>query len=258
MAIFRVIKDKENPYIMINKYFIYDSKLSLKSKGLMSYFLSRPDDWEFYQNEILNNCTDKKDSLLSAIKELEKAGYIKRELRRDKKGKLLGGYAYEIHEVPVGILNDEKACTKTTERGLSETGKTRNREKPNSENPPLLINDSLLINECSSRKGLQEIINYYCSKALTTELQLKPKEIEAFIKLTQDKVPLELIKQGIDLAFKNFNPSFEGDKIKSFKYCEPVIRGLYAKDLIKKEGAKNAKPSQQDIGEELRNEGIGL
>ncbi len=52
MAVFRVIKDKENPYVMLNKYFVYDGRLSLKAKGLMSYFLSRPDNWEFYSSEI--------------------------------------------------------------------------------------------------------------------------------------------------------------------------------------------------------------
>ncbi|MBY7003772.1 hypothetical protein HYI06_06510 [Clostridium botulinum] len=50
MAVFRVIKDKQNPYIMVNKYFVYGNRLSLRSKGLISYFLSRPDDWNFYQN----------------------------------------------------------------------------------------------------------------------------------------------------------------------------------------------------------------
>ena len=153
MAVFRVIKNKENPYIMINKYFIYDDRLSLKAKGLMSYFLSRPDDWEFYQNEILQHCKDRKDSLSNAVKELEKFGYIIRHLRRDSEGKLLGGHDYEVFEIPESINNDETACTDLTDSGKTEIGKNRNREKPNSENPPLLNNDIKLNNDNTTNKS---------------------------------------------------------------------------------------------------------
>ena len=58
MAIFRVIKDSNNPYIVINKRFIEDENLSLKAKGLMSYFLSKPDDWQFYTEEIKKHTTE--------------------------------------------------------------------------------------------------------------------------------------------------------------------------------------------------------
>ena len=257
MAVFRVIKNKENPYIMINKYFIYDDRLSLKAKGLMSYFLSRPDDWEFYQNEILQHCKDRKDSLSNAIKELEKFGYIIRHLRRDSEGKLLGGHDYEVFEIPESINNDETACTDLTDSGKTEIGKNRNREKPNSENPPLLNNECLLNNEGYYRKEVEDIISYYCSKALVTEVQLKPTEIKAVIKLVEDNIPINLVKQGIDIAFNNFKPSFEGDKIKTFKYCDPVIRGLNAKYKVKKEGADNGS-NKNNFGEELRQQGIGI
>ncbi|CAM2999150.1 helix-turn-helix domain-containing protein [Hathewaya histolytica] len=257
MTVFRTIKDKENPYIMLNKYFIYDSRLSLKAKGLMSYFLSRPDHWEFYQIEILQHCKDKKDSLSNTIKELEKRGYVKRILRRDQQGKLMGGYDYEVYEIPDVINKNEEACTNISDIGKTETGEIRNREKPISENPPLVINDSLVINECSSRNDVQKVIDHYCSKASILETNLKPIEFSAVIKLIEDEVPLKLINQGIDLAFKKFRPSFDGDKIKSFKYCEPVIRGLWAKELVKKEGVNN-EPSRSSDGEELREQGIGL
>ncbi|APC80684.1 TPA: DnaD domain protein [Clostridium botulinum] len=147
MAVFRVIKDKQNPYIMVNKYFVYDNRLSLKSKGLMSYFLSRPDDWNFYQSEILKHCRDKRDSISKAINELESAGYIERILRRDSKGKLLGGYDYNIFEIPQFIKDNSEACTKHTESGKAEIGKNRNRENPNSDNPLLLSNDKKLNND---------------------------------------------------------------------------------------------------------------
>ena len=96
-----------------------------------------------------------------------------------------------------------------------------------------LLKDSSI--KCSSRNDRDEIINYYCNKALTTELHLKPGEIKAINKIIEDNIPLDIVKQGMDLAFKNFIPSFEGDKIKSFKYCAPVIRGLNAKIKAKED-----------------------
>lgn len=247
MAVFRVVKDKENPYIMINKHYIYDKRLSLKAKGLMSYFLSRPDDWEFYQAEILNHCTDKKDSLSKGIKELENAGYIRRTFKRDSSGKLKGGYEYEIYETPCEISESELIETPDADLpkpGKTEIGENRNREIPVSENPPLLNNDSLLNkdsllnNEVSSR-GIDEIIRYYCSKANILEVNISPVEFEVAIKLIEDSIPIKTIKYGIDLSFKNFKPKFSGDKIKSLKYCDSVIRSQHAKELVKMGGNKN-------------------
>jgi len=42
------------------------------------------------------------------------------------------------------------------------------------------------------------------------------------------KISVEIIKEGIDKGFKNFKAKFKGDKIKSFKYIEPIILGLAA------------------------------
>ena len=258
MTVFRVNKDKENPYMMVNKFFIHDNRLSLKAKGLMSYFLSRPDDWEFYVSEIKKHTTDKETSISNAIKELIENGYIKRTSKREENGKFKGGYDYEVYETPVNIVSNETACTEYEPKLENpESGKSRTGEIPNWENQRLLNNECLLNNEGYYRKEVEDIISYYCSKALVTEVQLKPTEIKAVIKLVEDNIPINLVKQGIDIAFNNFKPSFEGDKIKTFKYCDPVIRGLNAKYKVKKEGADNGS-NKNNFGEELRQQGIGI
>ena len=40
------IKKRVNPYTMIDSSIFTDNKLSWKAKGLLGYFLSRPDDWK--------------------------------------------------------------------------------------------------------------------------------------------------------------------------------------------------------------------
>ncbi len=98
IAVFRVSKDKNNPYVMVNKSFVMDANLSWKAKGILLYFLSRPDDWQIYESEAVKHSADGRDSFRSGIEELIAAGYIKRERQRDEKG-MLRGSKYLVFEV---------------------------------------------------------------------------------------------------------------------------------------------------------------
>ena len=96
--IIRISKDKENPYVMVNKAWVNDISLSYKAKGVMLYLLSKPDDWQVYESDIVKHGVDGRDSVRSAIKELITCGYVKRTRSRDEKGKL-GASEYVISEV---------------------------------------------------------------------------------------------------------------------------------------------------------------
>ena len=98
MATFRVIKESGN-FVTVHKGFVQDEKLSWKAKGLLLYLLSRPDDWQFYESDLMKRSTDGKDSLSSGLKELEKMGYLSRERIRNEKGHLQG-YEYTVREIP--------------------------------------------------------------------------------------------------------------------------------------------------------------
>lgn len=56
-----------------------DQRLSWKAKGIFLYLASKPNDWQFYMNEIKKNATDGKTSLQTGIKELEELGYLIRK-----------------------------------------------------------------------------------------------------------------------------------------------------------------------------------
>jgi len=159
MAIFRVIKDSNNPYIVINKRFIEDENLSLKAKGLMSYFLSKPDDWQFYTEEIKKHTTDKDRAITAAINELLEQGYIKRTRRRSG-GKFLGGYDYDVFENPTKENEEvkEKPIIDSTETLKCQSGempdwenaesaKCRTGKTPNWQKRGLLYNDYKLNND---------------------------------------------------------------------------------------------------------------
>lgn len=98
-SIYRTTKDRNNPYVMINKMAITNPKLSMKAKGLFAYFMTLPDDWEVYQKELVKHFTDGKASVAAAILELQNAGYVKKEKIRGKDGKWTG-WAFQIFETP--------------------------------------------------------------------------------------------------------------------------------------------------------------
>lgn len=99
MSIYRVVKDRGNPYVMINKCAIVDNSLSYKAKGILMYLLSKPDNWQVYEKEIVKHSTDGRDAVRSGLQELVKAGYIKRDPKRNERGQFKG-YEYSVYEVP--------------------------------------------------------------------------------------------------------------------------------------------------------------
>lgn len=97
-SMFRVEKDRDKPYVVLDKKFLNDVNLSMKAKGLLAYLLSLPDDWQIYENEIVQHHKDGRDSLKSAIKELMDNNYIERTRIRDSNGHLKC-YEYRVYEV---------------------------------------------------------------------------------------------------------------------------------------------------------------
>lgn len=99
MAIYRTKKDKENPYVMLNKFFLNDQRLSFKAKGLLAYLLSKPNDWVVMEKELVKASKDSRDSVRSGIKELIETGYIVRDQSRGTKGQF-GHVEYDVYELP--------------------------------------------------------------------------------------------------------------------------------------------------------------
>ena len=73
MATFRVFKES-GEFVTVHKAFIHDASLSWKAKGILLYLLSRPDDWQIYETELIKHTSDKLSSLKSGLKQLEEAG----------------------------------------------------------------------------------------------------------------------------------------------------------------------------------------
>ena len=97
MAVFRIEKTRD--YTVMSNHHLRNAGLSLKSKGLLSIMLSLPEDWNYTTRGLAKICKEGTDSIGSALKELERAGYIVRNRLRDSKGKIVD-VEYIIYETP--------------------------------------------------------------------------------------------------------------------------------------------------------------
>lgn len=98
-TIFRRAKDKDNPYVMIDRTVFENPDVSWKAKGLMGYLLSRPDDWDVRMGDLVKRSTNGMESVRSAVKELEHHGYLVRCREHLDNGRFQ--WNITVHEVPV-------------------------------------------------------------------------------------------------------------------------------------------------------------
>ena len=76
-----------------------DKNLSLKAVGLLSKMLSFNDGWQFSTRGLAALCKEGPDAILSALRELEKHGYLVRHRGRDDKGRMVST-ELDIYETP--------------------------------------------------------------------------------------------------------------------------------------------------------------
>ena len=158
--LFRVQKDRDNPYVMMNKSFLQDPDLSAKAKGILAYFLTLPDDWQIYLDEISTHFKDGRDSIRQGVKELLENGYISRSncRLRDEKGHLKG-YTYDVFEVSskdgksyVGFSYVGKSYTTNNNYSNNDPTNRKNTEKN------LCGEIQKILGEAISQKKVDELI----------------------------------------------------------------------------------------------------
>lgn len=97
MAVYRV--NKNRGYTVMANFHLRDKSLSLKAVGLLSKMLSFNDGWKFSTKGLSAICKEGPDAILSALRELEKHGYLVRHRQRDGKGRM-SSTIFEIYEEP--------------------------------------------------------------------------------------------------------------------------------------------------------------
>lgn len=142
-SIIRVEKHTSQ-YSIIHNSGLNDRRLSLKSRGLLGYILTKPDDWEITVSGIVSQVPDGPESVQTALKELARHGYAELRTVRGENGRL-GGKKWFVFET--SILDNQTvkpSLSSHRQGGFPIIGKTESRENRVSGNPVQVSTDTLV------------------------------------------------------------------------------------------------------------------
>ena len=96
--IIRTVKT-ENPYAQIDKRLLNNKELSWRTKGILAYLLSKPNDWETRISDIIQHAKEGRTAVDRCLKEAKEKGYILEKEIRNEKGQYMG-IEYDVYETP--------------------------------------------------------------------------------------------------------------------------------------------------------------
>lgn len=105
MSVFKIEKNKN--YTVMSNHHLRDRNLSYKAKGLLSFMLSLPEDWDYSLKGLCMISKENETSIKTGLKELKEYGYLvidKLFPNQTQSGKI--EYRYNIYEIPI-TLNQE-------------------------------------------------------------------------------------------------------------------------------------------------------
>jgi hypothetical protein len=106
MPIVRVLRHEHN-YVILDKTGLNDTRLSFRARGLLTYLLTKPDNWEIrYEDLVAQSPSEGRISIASAFHELEAIGYAKRERVKGHGGKFTG-WETIVYECPTEIIKPD-------------------------------------------------------------------------------------------------------------------------------------------------------
>ena len=189
MSVIRI--HKTNNFTVMSNYHFKEKKMSLKAKGLLSLMLSLPDDWNYSVSGLVRLSKDGKDSVMSALAELEKFGYLSRSQLTNDKGQF-SGIEYNIFEQPqteIPVAEKQNAANTNAAKANAE-----NREQLNT-NPSITKNNKdIKVSNTISEEELYSLL-----------LTIDDSELaELYREYTEWRATTEspLTKQGLQMLMK--------------------------------------------------------
>lgn len=179
----KLVNDVKNKFTIVPNYILQQRNISLRAIGLYSKLSSLPDNWEFTESGLYTLVKDGKDSIKTAIKELEELGLFFRFRRRNKNG-TLGETIFYISPIP---MNEEKKKEIESRFYLQEII-----IQPMSENPTLA-------------EPILENPQQYNTNKYNTNKEIYKERFETFYKA----YPRKIGKVNVEKWFKKNKPDEE-------------------------------------------------
>ena len=176
-------KEKKSNFTVIDNGIFKDRTLSMKAMGLLCLMLSLPDNWDYSIAGLVALVNDGESAVRSALKELEKAGYFRREQVREN------GRIAKIEYV----ISETKNCENLVVENLKQ-------EKLIQENRPQLNTKELSTNKLSTTDIYTEFEKLW---ALYPRKQGKDKARSYYEKARKSGTTYEEVLNGI-VAYKAY------------------------------------------------------
>lgn len=92
--------EKKSNFTVVSNDILMNNFMSMKATCLLMKMLGKPDNWDYTINGMRTFCSEGRDAIRSALKELEKFGYLERRKVRDSRGRYTD-IEYIIYEEPI-------------------------------------------------------------------------------------------------------------------------------------------------------------
>lgn len=127
------IQKRTNNFVMLDKGFLEDERLSFKAKGILAYLLSKPDNWKVIVKNLVNASAEGKAAVYAGLKELKECGYYEKVPVRNEQGTHIVRWESTIYEVPREMGNHqipEQSEEKPETQESSETSDIVSADRP--------------------------------------------------------------------------------------------------------------------------------
>ena len=130
MAIYR--EKRKDRFTIIDNVPLQDPNISNKALGLLVRMLAFPDDWKFYEADLVKRCNkDGREAIHNQMLELQRLGYVTKIHHRDKNGKF-AKTDLVVHEQPVSpSTGNPSTDNPSTAKPSTENQHLLNTNKPN-------------------------------------------------------------------------------------------------------------------------------
>lgn len=220
MGVIRV--NKTANYTVLSNFHFKEKEMSLKAKGLLSLMLSLPDTWNYTIAGLVSLSKDGKDSVMSALAELEKFGYLIRSQKVNAKGQF-SGVEYNIYEQPQEV--NPVAEEQNAEKEKAEKSNAENQRQLNTNFIKNLKNEVLeelntyteVLANIKDRE-LRELYLDYAEMRKELDCPLTPESMRYLIRRCeryskgQPEVQKVLLEAAIINQWRNVYPPTQAEK----------------------------------------------
>lgn len=233
-TVIRIVHNRENPFVQLNRNALWDERISMKAIGLWARCMSRPNDWRFCVKDLIKRSKEGRRSIDSALKELIEFGYALRleYVERGEDGKYKNsGVEYVFFEFPA--TEEDKAAQDEIFKKSFQHCCFGNSRYGNSRNAHLLIKNELEIENSTEKeekknKKKKEAAPSPSSLFLSDKVKMEQQDYDKLVEDFGSEVVTNTIK-----ALNSYAEQ-KARKFKEYTSHSAVIRNWISRDIKEK------------------------